>query len=84
MIFKYQINYNDKLSAIGIDLLLLSMGDVSIVTYGSYGTMGGILTKNKDVFYPKGHFAHNETQLNSGRVPHFYPLPWSKIKPNSQ
>ena len=60
------------------------MGDVSIVTYGSYGTMGGILTKDKDVFYPKGHFAHNETQLNDGRVPHFYPLPWCKIRPNNQ
>ena len=44
------------------------MGDVSIVTYGSYGAMGGILTKDKDVFYPKGHFAHNETQLNQGQA----------------
>ena len=62
---------------LGIDLTLLSMGDVSIITYGSYGIFGALLTKDKAIFHPKGHPALNEFQLNEGDTPHFHPLPWS-------
>ena len=30
------------------------MGDVSIITYGSYGIFGALLTKDKAIFHPKG------------------------------
>ena len=73
--FSFQI-----LSISGIDLLLLSMGDVSIITYGSYGIFGGILTKDKAIFHPKKHPALEETQLNEGNIPLYHPLPWSKIQ----
>ena len=44
---------------IGVDLALLSMADVSLLTYGSYGDFGAILLKDKtDVVFPKGHPAH--------------------------
>ena len=67
------------LSISGIDLLLLSMGDVSIITYGSYGIFGGLLTKDKVTFHPKKHPALEETQLNAGYIPLYHPLPWSNI-----
>ena len=68
------------LSISGIDLLLLSMGDVSIITYGSFGIFGGLLTKDKAIFHLKKHPALEKTQLNEGNIPLYHPLSWSKIQ----
>ena len=44
---------------LGIDLALLSMADVSLLTYGSFGDFGAILYKDKkEVVFPKSHPAH--------------------------
>ena len=62
----------------GIDFALLSMADVTIVTYGSFGDFGGLLYKDKfEVLFPKGHPAHDETGLNSG-VPRFHGIDFKK------
>ena len=61
----------------GIDLALASMADVSILTYGSYVNFGALLTKTKDVYFPKNHPAHNTNGLNLG-IPGFYGIPWDE------
>ena len=62
----------------GIDFALLSMADVTIVTYGSFGDFGGLLYKDKhEVLFPKGHPAHDETGLNAG-VPRFHGIDFKK------
>jgi len=64
----------------GIDLALISMADVSILTYGTYGVFGAILTKEKDIFYAKDHGTGNYTGVNFG-IPRFTAIPWKYIKP---
>ena len=73
----------DKRLYIGIDLALISMADVAILTYGSFGDFGGLLYKDKrEVLFPLGHPSHNETGVNFG-VPTFKGIPW-KIKPQNE
>ena len=38
----------------GIDFSLMSMADVSVLSYGTYGSYASFLTKEKIRYYPKG------------------------------
>ena len=70
----------DKRLYIGIDLALISMADVAILTYGSFGDFGGLLYKDKrEVLFPLGHPSHNETGVNFG-VPTFKGITWKLNK----
>ena len=65
---------------IGMDLALISMADVAILTYGSFGDFGGLLYKDKrEVLFPLGHPSHNETGVNFG-VPTFKGITWKLNK----
>ena len=65
----------------GIDLALMSMVDVSIMTYGSFGDFGVLLTRDKVAYFPKNHPAHKETGVNLG-IPGFIGLEWTNL-PNT-
>ncbi|XP_075251840.1 uncharacterized protein LOC142344189 [Convolutriloba macropyga] len=65
----------------GIDMLIISKADVVILTYGTFGDFGAILGKDKkEVLYPKGHEAHDESGINWGRLPGFTPLDWKRLQ----
>ena len=66
-------------------MLLLSMGDVVILTYGTFGAFGGLLIKDKDVFYPKDHPAYKAAlkQLINDRVPRYTPLEYKTLNASS-
>ena len=38
----------------GIDFSLMSMADISVLTYGTFGLYASFLTKDKIRYYPKG------------------------------
>ena len=70
-----------SLLLVGIDMLIISKADVVILTYGTFGDFGAILGKDKkEVLYPKGHEAHDESGINWGRLPGFTPLDWKRLQ----
>ena len=60
-------------------MALMSLADVFIMTYGTFGGFAGILSKDKEVYYPKNHPALNEIGINSGRVLNFVGVEWKKL-----
>ncbi|XP_075255067.1 uncharacterized protein LOC142347616 isoform X2 [Convolutriloba macropyga] len=64
-------------TGIGVDFVILSLADVVILTYGSFGDFGALFGTNKlPVYYPINHPSHNETGVNKG-LPGFKGLPWT-------
>merc|ERR1712029_185765 len=71
-----QMNKNPDITK-GIDLALLSMSDVAIMTYGSFGEYGALMTCDKDVYYPKFHLTNNKSRIHLG-IKRFQGIPWNK------
>ncbi|XP_075250316.1 uncharacterized protein LOC142342701 isoform X1 [Convolutriloba macropyga] len=62
---------------IGVDFVILSLADVVILTYGSFGDFGALFGTNRlPVYYPIKHPSHDETGVNKG-LPGFKGLPWT-------
>ena len=63
----------------GIDLALLSMSDILIMSYGSYGYFGALFGHEKQqILYPNKHKTHDLTEVNQGNMPRFVPITWSE------
>ena len=64
-------------SSPGVDFVILSLADVVILTYGSFGDFGALFGTNRlPVYYPIKHPSHDETGVNKG-LPGFKGLPWT-------
>ncbi|XP_075262971.1 uncharacterized protein LOC142354538 [Convolutriloba macropyga] len=62
--------------SLGVDFAVMSMVDVLIMTYGSFGLFAALLTKDKhEVLYPKDHVSHGENGVNRGFT-RFTAIPW--------
>ena len=57
----------------------MSMVDVSVLTYGTFGDFGALMTRNKVVYFPKNHPAHDETGVNMGVLPGFIGIEWKNL-----
>ncbi|XP_063717273.1 uncharacterized protein LOC134844498 [Symsagittifera roscoffensis] len=64
----------------GVDLALISQADVVVLSYGTYGDFGALLTRDKqEILYPKDHLGNMETGLLGG-LPRFTAIPWKPLK----
>ena len=65
---------------LGVDFAILSMAEVAILTYGSYGDFGTHFGKDKQaIYYPFNHSSHDATGVNKG-LPRFKGIPWNVLK----
>ena len=53
----------------------MSMVDVSIMTYGTFGYFGALLTKDKVVYYPKNHPIPKKNRIDVG-IPELIGIEW--------
>ncbi|XP_075256400.1 uncharacterized protein LOC142348787 isoform X2 [Convolutriloba macropyga] len=64
----------------GIDMLIISMADVVVQTYGSFGDMGAILGRDKkEVLFPRGHKDHYEKYFGNKLLPGYTPIRWNRL-----
>ncbi|XP_075256803.1 uncharacterized protein LOC142349251 isoform X2 [Convolutriloba macropyga] len=69
---------NDK-EALGVDLAIISLADVVIMTYGTFGAFGAVLTRDKDeVILPSYHKGLEEPGLNK-QLPRFTKINWTLV-----
>ncbi|XP_075257598.1 uncharacterized protein LOC142349741 [Convolutriloba macropyga] len=69
---------NDK-EALGVDLAIISLADVVIMTYGTFGAFGAVLTRDKDeVILPSYHKGLEEPGLNE-QLPKFTKINWTLV-----
>ena len=61
-------------------MLIISMADVVVQTYGSFGDMGAILGRDKkEVLFPRGHKDHYEKYFGNKLLPGYTPIRWNRL-----
>ena len=73
LVEKYAISFQEEPVSVGFDLALLSLADHSIMTHGTFGLWGALLSKmTGEVVLPKGYEITTENiRIKSANITNF-------------